>query len=110
MSAIGALCVITAVVVPSSRLTRSSTLSTSRPVCRVERAGGLVAEQHVRALGDGARDGDALLLAAGELRREVVQPLAEADQRQRLLGAHRVRAISVTSATFSRAVRLGIRL
>ena len=56
----------------------------------VERAGGLVAEQHVRPLGDGAGDGHALLLAAGELRREVVHAVAEADQRQRLLGRHRV--------------------
>ena len=38
----------------------------------VERAGRLVAEQHFGPLGDRAGDRDALLLAAGELRREVV--------------------------------------
>ena len=60
------------------------------PVREVERAGRLVAQQHVRALGDGARDRDALLLAAGELRREVVEALAQPDQRERLLGRHRI--------------------
>src|SRR5690242_4240742 len=38
----------------------------------VERAGGFVAEQHGGVLGDRASDRDALLLAAGELGREVV--------------------------------------
>ena len=77
----------------------------------VERAGGLVAQQHVGALGDGARDGDALLLAAGELRGEVVEPLAQADPaRAPRPGAWGSSAMSVTSATFSRAVRLGMRL
>ncbi|RYI19316.1 MAG: cupin domain-containing protein [Acetobacteraceae bacterium] len=38
---------------------------------RVEVAGGLVGEQQARAVGDRARDGDALLLAAGEFRRPV---------------------------------------
>jgi hypothetical protein len=52
----------------------------------VERAGGLVAQQHVRALGHGARDGHALLLAARELRREVVAPLAHLDHGERLGG------------------------
>ncbi len=56
----------------------------------VERAGRLVAEQQRRALGHGARDGHALLLAARELGGEVVQPVAEADQRQRVLGVERV--------------------
>ena len=50
----------------------------------VERAGRLVAEQHVRALGHRARDRHPLLLAAGELRREVVEAVAEADEPQRL--------------------------
>ena len=38
-------------------------------------------------LGDGARDRDALLLAAGELRRKVIEAVAEADQRERLARA-----------------------
>ena len=80
MPAMAALCVMTAVVVPSSRLTRSITSSTTTPVCDVERPGRLVAQQHVGPLGDRPRDRHALLLAAGQLRREVVQPLAQADQ------------------------------
>ena len=56
----------------------------------VERAGRLVAQQHVGPLGDRARDGDALLLAAGELRREVVEPVVEADQTERFLRRHRI--------------------
>ena len=81
------------------------------PVVGVERAGRLVAEQHVGPLGDGARDRHALLLAAGELRREVVAAARQPDQRRALVRrASASRAMSVTSATFSRAVRLGIRL
>ena len=55
----------------------------------VERAGRLVAQQHVGALGDGARDGDALLLAAGQLGGKVIHAGAEPDPVQRLLGRHR---------------------
>ena len=55
----------------------------------VERAGRLVAEQHVGPLGDRARDRHALLLAARELRGKVVEPLAEADERERLVRRHR---------------------
>ena len=80
MAAMAALWVMTAVVVPSSRLTRSSTSQHQLAGLVVERAGGLVAQQHLGPLGDGAGDGDALLLAAGELRRKVVEALAEADQ------------------------------
>jgi hypothetical protein len=43
----------------------------------VECAGWLVAKQYGRLLRNGARDGDALLLAAGELRRKVIETLAE---------------------------------
>ena len=111
MPAMAALWVMTAVVVPSSRFTRSIDLEHDDAGRDVERAGRLVAEQDVRPLGDGAGDGHALLLAAGELGREVVQPVAEADQVERLLRRPSGRAaISVTSATFSRAVRLGMRL
>ena len=77
----------------------------------VERAGRLVAQQHVGPLGDGAGDGDALLLAAGQLRREVVEAVGRARRASSASsGAIGSSAISVTSATFSRAVRLGIRL
>ena len=90
MPAIAALCVMTTVVVPSSRLTWASASRTTMPVRDVERAGRLVAQQHVGPLGDGARDRHALLLAARELRREMVEPLIEADQAQRLLRRHRI--------------------
>ena len=94
MPAMAALCVMMAVVVPSSRLTCDSASSTRIAGLEVERAGRLVAQQDVRPLGDGARDGDALLLAAGQLRREVVQAVAEADQVERLVRRHRVVARS----------------
>ena len=111
MPAIAALCVMTTVVVPSSRFTRSMRLEHDDAGRDVERAGRLVAEQHVGPLGDGARDRHALLLAARELGGEVIEPVAEADQRRAPPRASSGRsAISVTSATFSRAVRLGIRL
>ena len=77
----------------------------------VERAGRLVTQEHVRPLRDRAGDRDALLLAARELRREVIEPVIEARPapapRSGVIGCS---TISVTSATFSRAVRLGIRL
>ena len=61
---------------------------------RVERAGGLVAEEDLRLRGEGAGDGHALLLAAGELGRIVFQLVAEADQLQKLCCAlHRVAAL-----------------
>ena len=49
----------------------------------VQRAGRFVAEQHLGALGDGARDGHALLFAAGELGGEMVQPRAQIHHVQR---------------------------
>ena len=54
---------------------------------RVEVAGRLVGEQHGGPRHEGARDRDALLLAAGELARVVAEPRAEAD-----LLEHRPRA------------------
>jgi hypothetical protein len=52
----------------------------------IQVAGGFVAEQQ-RGIGDdGARDADALLLAARQLARLVFHAIAEADQRQR--GVH----------------------
>ena len=44
----------------------------------VEVAGGLVGEQQARGIGDGAGDGDALLLAAGEFAGAMIEALAEA--------------------------------
>src|SRR6201996_5656501 len=42
---------------------------------RIEIAGGLVGQKDARTVGQRAGDGDALLLAAGKLRRPVRQPL-----------------------------------
>ena len=56
----------------------------------VERASRFVAEQDFRAFGDGAGDGDALLLTAGELRGKMVQTRREPHHVQRLFGRHRV--------------------
>src|SRR5512143_689943 len=52
----------------------------------VERPGRLVAEEEGGPLCDRTGDGDALLLAARELRREVVDPGGETDQRERVGG------------------------
>ncbi len=46
----------------------------------VEVSGGFVGEDEVGIGDDGAGDGDALLLSAGELAGEVVEPVAEADE------------------------------
>ena len=50
----------------------------------VEIAGRLVGEQDARRVGDRARDGDALLFAAGKLRRPMRQPVLEAQIAQQL--------------------------
>ena len=57
---------------------------------RIQRARRLVAQQHRRALGNGARNGHALLLAARKLRGKVVQPRRQPHQRQRLFGRERM--------------------
>src|SRR5258705_13934259 len=51
---------------------------------RVEIAGRLVGEQQRRVVHQGPRDGDTLLLAAGELIRMVAKPVAEAYGLQRV--------------------------
>ena len=57
---------------------------------RVEVAGRLVGEHHARARDERAGDGDALLLAAGELGRAVGEAVAEADRLDQLLEPLRV--------------------
>ena len=56
---------------------------------RIEIAGRLVGQQDARRIGDRARDGDALLLAAGKLRRAVRQPILQPEIGQQLGGARR---------------------
>jgi hypothetical protein len=51
-----------------------------RTGARVECSGGLVREDDLRPAGEGAGGGDALLLAAGQLRRPVTEPIREADR------------------------------
>src|SRR5688500_10572246 len=54
---------------------------------RVERAGRLVGEDDLAAVHERARDGHALLLAAGELARPVAEALAEPEHAEQPLGA-----------------------
>src|SRR5690349_6494002 len=49
---------------------------------RVEISRRLVCEQHLRIVREGARDRDALLFAARQLRRSMFEPIAKADARQ----------------------------
>ena len=58
---------------------------------RVEVAGRLVGEHHRRLVDERPGDGDALLLAAGELRRAVREAVADADGRDELLEPLEVR-------------------
>ena len=53
----------------------------------VEIAGGLVGEEDGRLEGQGAGDGDALALAAGELVGQVVEAVVEADELEQAAGA-----------------------
>ena len=81
---------------------------------QIEVSGWLVGKQNARRVGDGARDRDALLLAAGELRRPMGETLLKAQVRQQLGGA-RVRLalanprIICGSITFSSAESSGSR-
>ena len=61
------------------------------PRVEIERSGWFVAQKKVRTLDDGARDRDALLLAAGKLRRKVIEPVRQTDKLQRRLRGHVVR-------------------
>ena len=61
----------------------------SLPVRGVEVPGRLVGEDHPRLDGEGAGDRDALLLAAGEMRRQMVGAIGEAD-----LGEERLRTLA----------------
>ena len=83
----------------------------------VERRGDLVEEHDVRVHGQRPRDGDALLLAAGELRREVVGAVRQAHLGEALVGDRRRPRPSCgcstrcwASITLPLAVRCGNRL
>ena len=76
-------CVTTTIVMPHAveLLQQRHDLEARR---RIERAGRLVGEDQLRVVDQRARDGDALLLAAGELRGVMVRARAEADLLQLL--------------------------
>ena len=56
----------------------------------IQRAGGLVAEQYVRILDDGAPDGAPLLLSAGKLGRQLVPVLVKPQRFQDIVHVQRV--------------------
>ncbi len=89
MPAMAALCVITAVVVFSSRFTRDQHFQHDLAGGIVQRPSRLIAQQDVGPFRHGARDRHALLFPARELRGEVVQPLAQPYQAQRLFRVER---------------------
>jgi hypothetical protein len=55
----------------------------------VEHSRRLVAKQHARSLGDGERNRHPLLLTVGKLRLNVIYPIAEPDQIERVGLRHR---------------------
>ncbi len=87
--AMAALWVMMTVVAPSDRFTPSSASRTTTPGFEVEGAGGLIAEKHVRPLGDRPGDRDRLLLTPGKLGRKMIEPFRHPDHCERGLGRHR---------------------
>ena len=74
--------VMSSIVMPSATSSSKSS-SIAAGVARVEVAGRLVAEQQARRADQRARDRDALLLAAGELDRQEVGAVGDADALER---------------------------
>ena len=99
---------------PEARTNWLSVANTCVGGAHVEIAGRLVGQEDARRVGDRPGNGDALLLAAGKLRRPVHQPLLEPEIGQQLHGARprsrRARPrIICGSITFSRAENSGSR-
>ena len=93
ISPTAALCVMIAVVVPSSAVDVATQGLESTRECRSSTSSAPVGSSHSNisgALGDGAGDGDALLLAAGQLAREVPAPAGQPHALEGLIGRHRV--------------------
>ena len=90
MSAITALCVMTIGQRADLAVHLLDRLEHGDAGLHVERARRLVAKQHLRPLRDRPRDGHALLLAAGHLRREMVAAIAQLHEGERFLRVHRV--------------------
>ena len=78
-------CVTSTVVMPSSRCTCADGAAQLLADLGVERAEGLVEQQHLGLVRQRARDRDALLLAAGELGRQALVHALERDELQQLL-------------------------
>ena len=76
-------CVTMTMVLPCSLVERLQQVEDLVAGLAIEVARRLVAEQQRRIGDDGARDADALLLAAGELPRIVLRAVGEADDLQR---------------------------
>ena len=82
---------------------------------QIEISGRLVGQQDARRIGDRARDRDALLLAAGQFRRPVIEPPAQAQIAQQLDRARLAprsatgRGSSAAACTFSSAENSGSR-
>ena len=72
------------IVAPPRCSSRSSSITAS-PFVGVEVTRRLVGEEDERIAGDGAGDGDALLLTAGELRGIVLHAVRHADALERLV-------------------------
>ena len=115
-SAAAGSCVTIRMVFPNSLLSFSSSVEDVVGALAIEVAGRLVGDDDRRVVDDGARDGDALLLPAGELARVVLHAVLEADDAQRglrallALGRRRGCVSRSGSSTFSTAVSTGIRL
>ena len=80
-------------VVPASRFSSNISSITRLAGGEVEAAGRLVGQQHRGPHDEGARQRDALLLAARQHARIVAQPLAQADPLQHL-GGQRARVVA----------------
>ena len=109
------LCVAISAAAPSLRTSSESAGEHDGRGVGIEIAGGLVGQDQDRLVDHGAGDGDALLLAAGKLRRLMAHPLREPHHAKQPLGlglaprgAGRP-AISAGSATLCSASNSGSR-
>ena len=109
------LCVATSAALPSPRTSAEELGEDGVGGRLVEIAGGLVGEHQRRLVGERTGDRDTLLLAAGQLRRAVVEPRAKPERGQQLLPPGRARppvgarGSSCGRMTFSRALKSGSR-
>ena len=79
------LCVTSTSAVSSSSFISKIRSTTVAGGFGIEIAGRFVGEKNVRAIDEGASQRDALLFATAQLRRIMIQPIAQADTREQLL-------------------------